>query len=115
MYLTAVNSFFSFCDIFKSEKKKDLKLLKYFLYHHMNLTNNHIFVYYVPTFSLQCTNKLCFCIANKYKTLLGISSSKQFDSQGHKPTPPYQEESHANGGGTNLCFILSFIPMLDLA
>lgn len=53
MYLTAVNSFFSFCDIFKSEKKKkDLKLLKYFLYHHMNLTNNHIFVYYVPTFSL---------------------------------------------------------------
>lgn len=51
MYLTAVNSFFSFCDIFKSEKK-DLKLLKYFLYHHMNLTNNHIFVYYVPTFSL---------------------------------------------------------------
>lgn len=50
MYLTAVNSFFS-CDIFKSENK-GLKLLKYFLYHHLNLTNNHIFVYYVPTFSL---------------------------------------------------------------
>lgn len=48
MYLTAVNSCFSL----KVKKKKDLKLLKYFLYHHMNLTNNHIFVYYVPTFPL---------------------------------------------------------------
>lgn len=75
MYLSAVNSFFLSVTSLKVKKKKDLKLLKYFLYHHMNVTT-HYWLLCSYIFTLVYLYLLCFCIANKYKTLLGISCSK---------------------------------------